>query len=92
MPWKQWLASKTFKRELAVVLLIWLIYVVETKDEKIIELLVWPIFTYITAAFGVDAYGRMQRDTPEPSDRRRPQRSGEHPVGKDQQPDDWYVK
>jgi hypothetical protein len=80
MPWNQWLTSKTFKRELAVVLLVWLVYVVETKDEKIIELLVWPIFTYVTAAFGVDAYGRMQRNPSEPSHGRGTERSSEYPV------------
>lgn len=47
---------KTYKRELAIALLIWLAYVVEVKDISIIEVLVWPIFTFVGAAFGFDAF------------------------------------
>mgnify|MGYP000571224322 CR=1 FL=1 len=46
------LTKKTFKRELAVVLLIWLVYVVETKDVEIVEVLVWPVFSFAAASFG----------------------------------------
>lgn len=48
---------KTFKRELAVVLLIWLMYVVETKDASTIEILVWPVFTFAALAFGLQWFG-----------------------------------
>ena len=62
--------QKTFKRELAVALLIWLAYVVVTKDESIIETWSWPIFSYVTAAFLGDAYSKLQqRKPPETSDR-----------------------
>lgn len=47
---------KTYKREIGVALLVWLGYVVETKSAEIIEILVWPIFAYVTAAFGMHAY------------------------------------
>lgn len=48
---------KTFKRELAVVLLIWLMYVVETKDASTIEILVWPVFTFAALSFGLQWFG-----------------------------------
>jgi hypothetical protein len=50
--------SKTFKRELAIILLVWFAYIVETKDESLIEMLVWPVFTYSALAFGIDWYGK----------------------------------
>ncbi len=55
---------KTFKRELAVILLVWLVYIVETKDDNIIEILSWPIFSYVTAAFLGDAYSKLQQRKP----------------------------
>ena len=50
---------KTFKREIAVALLLWLAYVVEVKDVSIVEVLVWPIFAFLGAAFGLDAWGKQ---------------------------------
>ena len=78
---------KTFKRELAVILLVWLIYIVETKDASIIEILVWPVFTFVTAAFGLDQYSKLQQRGIQSSDGRGTKRSGEHPSGEDKYPD-----
>ena len=50
--------SKTWKREMALVLFIWLAYVVETKDVELTEILVWPIFTFAGLAFGLEYYGK----------------------------------
>lgn len=83
---------KTGKRELAVALLIWLIYVVEVKDESIVEVLVWPIFTFVTAAFGLDQYSKLQQKPPRSSDGRGNQRPSQHTGGEDQLPDDWDNK
>ena len=55
--------KKTFKREVAVLLLIWLVYLVETKDVEIIQVLVWPIFSFAAASFGFDAYGKLRSNT-----------------------------
>jgi hypothetical protein len=85
-------SGKTLKRELAVALLIWLIYIVEVKDESIVEVLVWPIFTFVTAAFGLDQYSKLQQKSSRPSDGRGNQRGGEHPTGQDKYPDDWDNK
>jgi len=72
--------SKTFKREIAVALLIWLVYIVETKDENIIAILVWPIFTFSALSFGIDWFGKSGglRGTTKPVDGGRPKRSSEH--------------
>lgn len=78
---------KTYKRELAVVLLVWLIYIVETKNESIIEVLVWPVFTFVTAAFGLDQYSKLQQRPPKPTDRRGTERSRERTSWEDKYPD-----
>jgi hypothetical protein len=49
--------KRTFKREIAVVLLLWLMYVVETKDASTIEILVWPVFTFAALSFGLQWFG-----------------------------------
>ena len=49
---------KTYKREIAVAPLVWLTYVVETKDASTIEILVWPVFTFAALAFGMDWFGK----------------------------------
>ena len=51
--------KRTFKREVAVGLLIFLGYVIETKGSEIVELLVWPTFTFVGLAFGLD-WGHKQ--------------------------------
>ncbi len=71
--------SKTFKREVAIALILWLVYVVEVKDAAIIEILVWPIFSFAAAAFGFDAYGKLHGKSTKSSDRGRSQRSSEYP-------------
>lgn len=88
------MSKKTYKRELAVVLVVWLAYVVETKDAEIIGMLVWPVFTYMALAFGVDWWGKSGglRQTPSGSvNRGRSERSGEYPSGEDQHPDHWHI-
>lgn len=69
---------KTFKRELGIGLIVWLVYIVEVKDVQILEILVWPIFSYVTAAFGLDAYGKLQQGSPKSTDRGRSERSSQH--------------
>lgn len=74
---------KTYKRELAIGLLVWLVYIVETKDASIIEVLVWPIFTFAALAFGMDWFGKsngLQRNPSEPSHGRGYERSSEYPT------------
>lgn len=86
--------KKTYKRELAVVLIVWFAYVVETKDAEIINMLVWPVFTYMALAFGVDWWGKsggMRQNSSGAVDRGRTQRSSEYPSREDEHPDHWHI-
>lgn len=68
---------KTYKREVAVALFVFLGYVVETKGPEIVELLVWPTFTFAALAFGLD-WGHRQLQPTNPL-LGRSQRGSEHP-------------
>jgi hypothetical protein len=50
---------KTYKREVAVILLLWLAYIVEFHDAAILQIVIWPIFGFATAAFGLDAVAKQ---------------------------------
>ena len=86
------MTEKTYKRELAIILLVWFIYLVETKDINIVEVTIWPIFSYVTAAFGLDAYGKLQQGSTKPSHGRGTERSSKRPSREDQLTDDWDNK
>ena len=86
---------KTYKREIAMVLFLWLAYVVETKDANIIEILVWPIFTFSALAFGMDWFGKSggMRDQPfKSTNRGRSEHSSQRTGGEDQHSDGGYDK
>jgi len=82
------LEKKSFKREIAFLLLVWFMYVVETKDVNIIEILVWPIFTFAGAAFGFDAYGKLLGQPPKPTNGRWSQGGSQRTGREDELPDD----
>jgi hypothetical protein len=82
---------KTYKRELAVALILWLIYVVEVKEIALVEVLVWPIFSFAAAAFGFDQYSKLQQATKSPH-RGRSERSSQRTGGQDKYPDIGYDK
>jgi hypothetical protein len=84
--------KKTYKRELAILLLVWLVYLVETKDINIVEVTIWPIFSFVTAAFGFDAYGKLQQGSTKPPHRGRTERGSERTGRENQLPDDWDNK
>ena len=84
--------SKTYKRELAIILLVWVVYLVETKDINIVEITIWPVFSFVTAAFGFDAYGKLQQGSTKPSNRGRSERSSKRTSREDQLSDDWDNK
>lgn len=72
---------KTYKREVAILLFVWLAYLVETKDVNIIEILVWPVFTFSALAFGMDWFGKSGGVRGQPSqsiDGRWAERSSEY--------------
>lgn len=88
---------KTFKREVALLLFIFLAYVVETKDVEIVEALVWPTFTFAALAYGMDWFGKSGSSSPlggmrgkssQSPNRRGSERSSEHSSGEREYPDD----
>lgn len=48
--------KKTYKREVAFLLLVWLGYLTETKDIAVVETLAFPIFTFAALAYGLEWY------------------------------------
>lgn len=79
--------SKTFKRELAVAMLLWLAYVVEVKEPNLVEILVWPVFTFTMAAFGFDQYAKLQQPPSQITHGRGTERSSQRPSGENKLPD-----
>jgi len=89
--------KKTFKREVAILLFIFLAYVVETKDVEIVEALVWPTFTFAALAYGMDWFGKSGSNSPlggmwgessQSPNRRGSERSSEYSSGEREYPDD----
>lgn len=61
---------KSYKREAAVVAFVWFMYIVETKDVAIIQILAFPTFALVGGCFGLDGYAKLLKPKPsEPSDR-----------------------
>jgi hypothetical protein len=86
--------SKTWKRETAALMLLGLAYVVSTGDVSMVEVLVWPIFSFAGLAFGLDVYAKsdgMRHNPPIPSDRGRDERSREYAVREEQHSDSWHI-
>lgn len=77
---------KTYKREIAVALLVWLMYVTEFKDATLVEVLVWPVFSFAAAAFGFDQYAKLQQSSGQTSNRRGTERSSQRPSGENKLP------
>ena len=50
---------KTYKREVAIILLLWLAYIVEFHDAAILEIVIWPVFGFAAGAFGLDAVAKQ---------------------------------
>jgi len=51
--------TKTYKREISVVLLAGFCWVVYQGDTEMVKVLVWPTFTFAAAAFGLDSYAKQ---------------------------------
>src|SRR6056297_2876236 len=83
--------KKTYKRELAFLLFVWLVYLVETKEPELVKILAFPIFTYIALAMGMSWYspnGSLLRgQSYRTSDWRGPERSSQRPGWEDQYSD-----
>jgi len=53
------LSAKTFKREVALGILLFLGYVVLTDDVEMVKVLIWPSITFAGACFGFDSYAKQ---------------------------------
>ena len=80
-------ASKTYKREVAVCLFLWLGYLSVDGDPNVVEMLAWPIFTFAIAAFGLDSAAKQLQQSPTAAYRFRSKRSGQRPGGENEYPD-----
>ncbi len=72
--------GKSYKRELAVALFLWLGYIVETKEPEVVTILAFPIFTFGALAFGLQWYspnGGLLKPSGV-TDRGRSERSSQH--------------
>lgn len=88
-------AKKTWKREVAFLLFVWLVYLVETKEPELVQILTFPIFTFGALAFGLQWYapnGSVLRQSAQLADGRGSQRSSQRTSRQDQQPDHWHVE
>lgn len=86
--------TKTWKRETAFLMLLGLAYVVSTGDVSMVEVLVWPIFSFAGLAFGLDVYAKsdgMRHVPPFTSNRGRNERSSEYPSREAEQPDPRFI-
>ena len=54
---------KTWKRELAVALIVGLGVVVYFDNLEMVKVLVWPVFTFAAAAFGLDSYAKQVQNS-----------------------------
>lgn len=84
--------KKTWKRELASVIMSLFWYIVLSGGSfELIEILIWPVFTFTALAFGLDWLGKSSdgvfERSPELLNRGRPQRSSEYPDREEQYPD-----
>ena len=53
-------SKKTYKREVAVVLLAGLAYTVYTGNAEMVNVLVYPIVGFAAGAFGLDAFKQLR--------------------------------
>lgn len=75
-------------------MLLGLAYVVSTGDVSMVEVLVWPIFSFAGLAFGLDVYAKsdgMRHVPPFPTDRRRTERSSEYSARETEYPDPRFI-
>lgn len=85
--------KKTYKREMALLLFLWFAFIVETKGPEIVQLLVWPIFTFGALSFGIDWWGKsggLRQGGQDPTGRGATG-SSERTGREDQRTDHWHI-
>lgn len=56
-------SKKTYKREVAVMLLVFFCFVVYMGNIGMVQVIVWPIFAFAMASFGLDGYAKQIKDS-----------------------------
>jgi len=82
---------KTYKREVALLLFMWLVYLVETKEPELVKILTFPIFTFGALSFGLQWYapnGGLLRKSAQSPYGGRSQRGSQRPSREDEYTDD----
>lgn len=46
--------KKTYKREVAKVLILWAIYISIWGSAEVLSIMIWPVFLFVGAAYGMD--------------------------------------
>ena len=69
--------TKTYKREIAFGMILWLMYLSVYGDKDVLEILVWPVFTFVLAAFSLDSVAKQLQQDSLFGPRGRTQRSSE---------------
>lgn len=57
--------NKTWKEELSIAIVVYLMYLGIVGAVGPLEILVWPFMAFVTAAFGMDVFGKL--DPPDTS-------------------------
>jgi hypothetical protein len=57
---------KTYKREVGIVLLTYLMVLGWWGDFRVLEVLAWPFVAFALGAFGIDSYNKQTLMTPPP--------------------------
>lgn len=70
---------KTYKREVGMILLVYIMVLGWFGDFRVLEVLAWPFVVFALGAFGIDSYAKQMNTPPTP----RPTRKYE---------DDWENK
>lgn len=82
------MSKKSWKRESAVALFLWLGYLVETKEPELVQILAFPIFTFGALSFGLSWYspngGLLKSSGPTQGGN---QHSSQHPSRQDEYSD-----
>ena len=51
--------NKTWKEELSIAIVVYLMYLGIVGAVGPLEILVWPFMAFVTAAFGMDVFGKL---------------------------------
>ena len=77
------MSKKTYKRETAWLILLWVVYLSIWGNINALTIVVYPAFGFILAAFGFDWYGKQLLGNPKFPNGRRANSGSEYPDRED---------